>query len=113
MDPSSNNFRNKIFVFLRNEALPALTGDYRVSLGAEEPGVNARLANSATLPLKSIHIKEDFLPLLGELTSLDFYISYMYLPSVFVAIAGGNHWLLCIGRVAVLQNARPPSVKRN
>ena len=102
-----------IFVFLRNEALPAPTGDYRFSLGVEELGVNARLANSATLPLKSIHIKEDFLPLLGELTSLDFYISYMYLPSVFVAIAGGNHWLLCIGRVAVRQIARPPSVNRN
>ena len=102
-----------IFLPLRNEALPIPTGYYRVSLGVEELGVNARLANSATLPLHIQFIFEDFLPQFGELTSLDFYLYYMYLPLVFVAIAGGNHWLLCIGRVAVRQIARPPSVNRN
>ena len=59
------------------------------------------------------YVFEDFLPQLGELTSLDFYL-YIYVYTVgIVAIAGGSHWLLCSGRVAVRQIARPPSLNRN
>ena len=75
-------------MFLRNEALPAPTGDYRFSLGVEELGVNARLANSATLPLHLIYIRGFSTSTWGAHQSRFLYIIYVST----VGICGYSGW---------------------